>query len=192
MDFDAVAPHPLDETAEGGIVWNPASAYVKEMRKWEQFPSEWTIRSQPGNPYVYREYPKMLYRAQQDHKTQRYVCLLPPPDPYLFERPDQLDREQLRIETFNRSCTRIVRDESEERIALGQGWAKDPKAAMEQREAEERAIGNAAAEAAFQAARMSEKARAEFKAAGDATHQHVTDVKGTKKGAKAVTAVEEE
>lgn len=192
MDFDSVAPHPLDEEAEGGIVWNPASAYVKEMRKWEQHHTEWTAKSRPGNPYVYREFPKMLYKAQRDQKTQRFACLLPPPDPYAFERPDQLDREQLRIVAFNTSCTRIVRDEAEERIAKGQGWTNSPTAAMELHEADERALGNAAAEAAYAVRGMSEKARHEFKQAGEATHQHVTDIKGTKKGAKAVTAVEEE
>jgi hypothetical protein len=38
---------------------------------------------------------------------------------------------------------------------------------------------------------MSASARAELQAADASTHQHVTDIKGTKKGAKAVTATEE-
>jgi hypothetical protein len=98
----------------------------------------------------------------------------------------------LAVESFNRSCYRIVGDASEEAIAKGQGWALSPTLAMSVYEAEQRAIGDAAAEAAFQVQRMTENARTEFAAANASTHQHVTDLKGAKKGAKAVTAVEED
>ena len=168
MDFD-LAPHPLDEEAPGGLVINPHSALGKELRKWEQHRTELVPRgTNPGNPYVYRA-----------------------PNPYTFERPEAFERAVLMVESFNRSCTRIVSDESQERIAIGQGWALDPKAAMAVYEQEQQAIGNAAAEAAYAAQGMTSKAREELKAADASTHQHVTDVKGSKKGAKAITAVEE-
>jgi len=190
MDFD-LAPHPLDEEAPGGLVINPHSALGKELRKWEQHRTELVPRgTNPGNPYVYREYPKMLYRAQRLPNGQS-GCLAQHPDPYQFERADQFERAVLMVESFNRSCTRVVSDESQERIAIGQGWALDPKAAMAVYEQEQQAIGNAAAEAAYAAQGMTSKAREELKAADASTHQHVTDVKGGKKGAKAITAVEE-
>jgi hypothetical protein len=188
MDFDRVVPHPLDEEEPGGIVWNPASTYVKEMRRWEQFPSEYTVKSKPGNPYVYRAYPKMLYKAQRMPNGQ-YTCLSAAPDPYLYQGHDDYNRACLMVETFNRSCTRIVTDESAERIAIGQGWAEDPSKAMAQYEAEQQAIGNAAAEAAFSARRMTEKAREEYAEAEQQTHEHVTDVVPTKtRGRHAVRA----
>ena len=190
MDFD-LAPHPLDEEAPGGLVINPHSALGKELRKWEQHRTELVPRgTNPGNPYVYREYPKMLYRAQRLPNGQS-GCLAQHPDPYQFERADQFERAVLMVESFNRSCTRVVSDESQERIAIGQGWAVDPKAAMAVYEQEQQAIGNAAAEAAYAAQGMTSKARDELKAADASTHQHVTDVKGNKRGAKAITAVEE-
>ena len=192
MNFD-IERHPLDEEVDGGgIVWSPASPYVKEMRKWEQFPSEWTVKSRPGNPYVFREFPKMLYKAQRQ-PNQQVACLLPYPDPYEFDRADLYQQEVLRRESFNRSCTKVVGNESEERIAKGQGWANSALAAMELHEAAEQAIGNAAAETAYQARRMSEQAREEYTHAEASTHQHVTDVTGPKRGRpKAVTAIEEE
>ena len=190
MDFDLLQ-HPLDEEAPGGLVINPHSALGKELRKWEQHRTELVPRgTNPGNPYVYREYPKMLYRAQRLPNGQS-GCLAQHPDPYQFERADQFERAVLMVESFNRSCTRVVADESQERIAIGQGWALDPKAAMAVYEQEQQAIGNAAAEAAYAAQGMTSKARAELTAADASTHQHVTDVKGGKRGAKAITAVEE-
>ena len=190
MDFD-LAPHPLDEEAPGGLVINPHSALGKELRKWEQHRTELVPRgTNPGNPYVYRPYPKMLYRAQALPNGQ-YGCLAQAPNPYTFERPEAFERAVLMVESFNRSCTRIVSDEGQERIAIGQGWALDPQAAMAVYEQEQQAIGNAAAEAAHAAQGMTSKARAELTAADASTHQHVTDVKGSKKGAKAITAVEE-
>lgn len=192
MNFDAVTPHPLDEEVEsGGIVWNPASPYVKEMRKWEMNPSEWTVKSKPGNPYVYHEFPKMLYKPQR-LPTGRFACMMETPDPYAFARPDEFNRAVVMKESFDRTCQRIVRDESQERLAAGQGWRDTVAKAMELHEQNEQAIGNAAAEAAFAAARMSERAREEFKAAGESTHQHVADVTKSKRGSKAVVANEEE
>jgi hypothetical protein len=190
MDFGSVTPHPLDEENEyGGIVINPASELGKELRKWEQHPGPYGRN--PGNPYTFREFPKMLYKAQRQINGQ-FACMLPAPHPYGFERPEGFNQALLAVESFNRSCYRIVGDASEEAIAKGQGWALSPTLAMSVYEAEQRAIGDAAAEAAFQVQRMTENARTEFAAANASTHQHVTDLKGAKKGAKAVTAVEED
>jgi hypothetical protein len=189
MNFGSVTPHPLDEENEyGGIVINPASELGKELRKWEQHPGP--LGRTPGNPYVFREYPKMLYKAQRTLGGQ-YACLQPAPHPYGYEKPEQFNQALLAVESFNRSCYRIVADASEEAVAMGQGWALGPKEAMAQYEREQQAIGDAAAEAAAAVRGMTDVARREYAAAEASTHQHVSDVKGTKKGAKAVTAVEE-
>src|SRR5437660_2735169 len=184
MDFD-LAPHPLDEEAPGGLVINPHSALGKELRKWEQHRTELVPRgTNPGNPYVYREYPKMLYRAQRLPNGQS-GCLAQHPDPYQFERADQFERAVLMVESFNRNCTRIVSDESQERIAIGQGWALDPKAAMAVYEQEQQGSGNAAGEAAHAAQGMTSKARAGLAGAHAATQQPETGRHGGEEGAKA-------
>jgi len=185
MDFD-LPVHPLDDEAPGGIVINPHSPLGKELRKWEQHQSELTPRgTQPGNPYVYRPYPKMLYKARIQRNGQA-ACLMPAPDPYAFDRADLYERDVLAVDSFNKSCQRIVADESQERIAKGQGWCDDPQSALAQFEREQQEIGNAAAEAAFYAKRMSDTAQREFQQAAGATHEHVVDVAGSKRGRKAV------
>lgn len=176
--------HPLDEEAPGGLVINPHTPLGKELRKWEQHHSELTPRgTQPGNPYVYRPYPRMLYKARTQRNGQP-ACLSAAPDPYAFDRADLYEREVLAVDSFNRSCQRIVTDEGQERIAKGQGWCEDPNAALAQFEREQQAIGNAAAEAAFSARRMGEVAQREFAAAGAETHEHVVDVQPKKRGRK--------
>jgi len=175
----------IEDEAPGGIVINPHSALGKELRKWEQHHSELTPRgTQPGNPYVYRAFPKMLYRAQVYGRTGQPSCLVAAPDPYMFDRNDIYEREVLAVETFNKSCQRIVHDESEERIAKGQGWAEGPTEALQVFERQQQDIGRAAAEAAFHAKRMSEQAQREFKSAGEETHEHVVDVQPKKRGRK--------
>lgn len=182
----------VDEEAPGGMVINPHTALGKELRKWEQHRTELVPRgTNPGNPYVFRPYPKMLYRAQQA-PNGKYACILPMPHPYGFEKQELYQQACLMVESFNKTCCRIVADEGQESIAKGQGWAEGPQEATELHEKEQQAIGNAAAEAAFMAQRMTAKAREELAAADATTHQHVTDVRGTRKGARAVTAVEEE
>lgn len=199
MDPNLVAPHILDEEAPGGMVINPHSALGKELRKWEQHRSELVPRgTNPGNPYVFREFPKMLYKAQRMPNGQ-YACLSSAPDPYAYERMDLYQQATLMVETFNRSCTRIVANESEERLAKGQGWSNTTTDALKAHEAHEQAIGDAAAEANFYAKRMTAKAQEELNAAAESTHQHVADVvgvakskRGRPKKAQAVVAVEEE
>src|SRR5436305_3461205 len=110
MDFD-LAPHPLDEEAPGGLVINPHSALGKELRKWEQHRTELVPRgTNPGNPYVYRPYPTMLYRAQRQMNGQ-FACMPPAPHPYAFERVEQHQQATLAWEAFCRSCVRVVGDE---------------------------------------------------------------------------------
>jgi hypothetical protein len=107
-------------------------------------------------------FPKMLYKAfkRDNGKVQ---CLDP------------------RDEDFSRRCYMTVQNDAELARAKGQGWREHPLEAIELFEQQERELAQAAAEAAFAAKRMSEKAQAEFKAAGEATADHVADVPAPKK-----------
>ena len=49
---------------EPGIVLIPGSNYVNEVAKFEQQPTKYTVGTVPGNPYVFRPFPKMLFRAE--------------------------------------------------------------------------------------------------------------------------------
>lgn len=191
MNFESVTPHPLDEENEyGGIVISPASELGKELRKWEQHHTYLVPPgTHPGNPYVFREFPKMLYKAQKQRNGQ-YACMLPAPVSYDYERADAYERAVLIKESFDKSCYRIVADETAERLAKGQGWAETIPAALELAEAHERAIADAAAEAAYAAQRMTEQARAELKAADAATHAHVVDVAPTLKRGRAAKGLQ--
>lgn len=198
MDPNQLIQHPLDDEAPGGVVINPHTALGKELRKWEQHRTELVPRgTNPGNPYVFRPYPKMLYKAQRMPNGQ-FTCLSQAPDPYAYERMDQYQQAVLQVDSFNRSCTRTVASDSEESIAAGQGWAVGPIEAMAQHEKTQQAIGNAAAEAEFYAKRMTANAQAELNAAHATSHQHVTDIAGVAKSkrgrkpkAQPVVAVEE-
>ena len=189
MDFDAITPHVLDEEQPGGLVINPHSALGKELRKWEQHKTDIVPNgTQPGNPYVYRPYPRMLYKAQLQPNGQ-WACMMAMPVTWQFDRPEQYAQAMLLKETFDKTCIRIVTDESQERIAIGQGWCADPVLAMAQHEREEQAVGDAAAEVAHRVKRMSEGAQREIAAADDSTHEHVVDVIPKRRGRKKKVAV---
>jgi len=173
--------HILDEDAPPSIIINPHSALGKELRKWEQHKTDLVpTGTQPGNPYVYRPYPKMLYKAQKTRGGQ-WRCMEQQPHPYDYERQEVFERAMFAYESFNRSCQKTVGDESEHRVAMGQGWAESPDAAIERCEQEQQAFGNASAEVLAAARGMSEQARGELKAAENTTSQHVVDVKAKRK-----------
>lgn len=141
-----------------GIIYTDESAYIKELAKWEQHRGK--ITEAPGNPYVFRPFPKCLYRAVklETGKVVSYETDLRTGQPY----PGTM---------------RIVGSDDEMLKAKGEGWIEgspaDAVAAFEQREQE---IGRAAAEAIAAAQRMSERARKEFDAAQAVDMEHVTDV----------------
>ncbi len=165
-----------------GVIVNWDSELGKEMLKWEMFPVR-TASGEvlaPGNPYdPNRLYPKMLYKAQP-FRNGKTLCFAPAVSPFGWNDPNQYQQALLEAETFTKSCQRLVKDEGEHAIAKGQGWCVTAAEALEQAEAEHKAISNAAAEAAFHAQRMTDKARAEFEAASDATDEHVTDLVGAR------------
>src|SRR5437763_1323971 len=105
----------------------PDSATGQELGKWE------TPKREGGlAPDGYEPYPRMLYQARK-LANGTVVC---------YDENDP------------RKGVKIVRSEREERIAKGQGWYESPGAALAGFEADEIAIGDAAAEAAHAAQRM--------------------------------------
>jgi len=150
------------------VVILPETEYAKELAKWEQ----------PG--YRFRPYPKMLYKAFVRANGQ-IACMEGPPPSDAGLPAAEYDRRCVAAATFTTRCQRIVPDETAERVALNDGWSLTPQDAIAACEAREQAIGQAAAEAAHAARRMSPKAQAEFADAEAATARHVVDVRPRRK-----------
>src|SRR5262245_20621354 len=163
---------------------SPSSDLGKELRKWEQHHTVLALTedgdSQPGNPYVYRPFPAMLYRAELVNGKATVTEGLPQWSP-LYPDEKAYERAILEAENGNKRRQKIVKSESEKLIARGQGWCDSPTEALERLEQQQQAISTAAAEANYAAQRMSESARAEWKDAGEATEHHVVDVTGSGK-----------
>ncbi|HYX82165.1 MAG TPA: hypothetical protein VE714_07220 [Gemmatimonadales bacterium] len=152
------------------VVILPESDLGKELAKWD------TPRSQGGmRPDGYEPYPKMLYKAHT-RDNGKVQCMEPVPVPSQFLTMEAYQHALAVHETFTRSCQLIVRSEAEHARATREGWRDSPTEAVAHVEALAREIADAAAEANFHAARMSDKAQREFKEANEATHEHVTDV----------------
>lgn len=165
-----------------GVVINYESELGKELLKWEQFPKHMADGTvlQPGNPYTYRPYPKMLYKAQQ-WRNGKMLTAAPAVSPFGWTDPNQYQQALLEAEAFNKTCYRIVKDEGQHAIAKGQGWVETQPDALEQAEQDRADAMREAAEAAFAAQGMGEKARAEFDAATDASEAQVSDVPAPKR-----------
>lgn len=148
---------------EPGIVISPGSNAAKEYSKFEQFPSKWTAGYPPGNPYVYRPYPKMLYKAQDYHG--KVCCMAARPDEGEFRDPREYERAVDAAERFTQRCQKIVNDERERSIAMEQGWRESPDEAVAFVNRRNDEIGRAAAERNYEVERMSEGAQREVRAA---------------------------
>ena len=176
-----------------GVVISPDSDLGRELAKWEQHHTRFVAEgAEPGNPYRYRPFPQMVYRAQL--RKGKAVCMDPAPHPHTFEKSEQYEQAVLAAESFNRGCYRIVQSEDELRQAKNEGWRESIKDALDALEQRQQAIGDAAAERAYRDRGMSDRARAEVDAAERSTEAHVVDVQPKKKRgrpAKGVTAVTE-
>lgn len=171
-----------------GVLFNPSGAYADEVRKWEQTDTQYSMtpegHSQPGNRYVFRPYPRMLYKAYL--RNGKAVCMEGPPHPYAFRSPGELEMAILQNDSFNRSCYMVVGNDAEYDKERGRGWRDDPNDAIAFLEALEQDIGNAAAEAAAASKHMTATAQREHAAAEASTHAHVVDVVPQPHGQKPV------
>lgn len=144
------------------ILIDPNTPQAKEAAKWEQHHTQHTIGSQPGHPYVYREYPRMLFKAAR-LSNGKWAVAEPEPRPFGFRDANEYDRACMEARAFTSSCQCEVRDDAEKkaRTESGEGWRESASEALAWREALEKEISTAAAESAYQDRNMGEQARAE-------------------------------
>ena len=144
----------------GGRLISTDSEEGKEYLKHERKPNY-----NPNAPE--NQYPRMLYQA---HKRPDGVVSVNEVSDGPF------GGVMGAADAFNRTCQRIVKGPQEEQSALEGGWHRTQQDALESFERKERLRGDAAAHRAHEDRNMSEPAKAEAKAAEDATPEHVAEV----------------
>lgn len=145
---------------EPGIQITPGSNYAKYMESFEQFPSK--FGNSPGNPYKFREFPQMLYRAEKFQGQVR--CMATPPDSAEYTNMKEWEQHVQLAERFTKGCQLVVKDEVERSRAFELGWRADPAAAVEFALSRDRAAVRATAERNYEDRGMTDKAKAEKKA----------------------------
>lgn len=148
---------------EPGIAVIPGSNLQKEMAKFEQFHSKWTDGSGPGNPYRYRPFPKMLFRAER--RGGPIECMAPPPDRYEYRDDRAFQHAEEAARRFTEKCQRIVKDEREYTRAMEEGWRESPQEAIAFCNERENAISREVAHRNYDDRNLSEQAKAEITAA---------------------------
>ena len=85
--------------------------------------------------------------------------------PTLYGWRDQAEYTQacLEADAFNRGCQLIVHSAQEEARRVSEGWRESPAAALAEYEAQQKRYADAAAEAAYAAQRMTQKAKDELR-----------------------------
>lgn len=156
-----------------GIAVVQGEPYAEEMRKFEQFPS--VYGPIPGNPYVKREFPKMLYRAQD--WNGKVACMAAPPNPVDYADPREYERQAEKAMQFTKACQRIVQDEDELQRAFEDNWRYSPEEACEVGEARQRDVANEAAARNYEDRNMSPAALAEKRQAIQEAGVHVPEGK---------------
>jgi hypothetical protein len=140
-----------DKSGPGGIVYNPASAYAKEMAKWEMGYSPYGPPGRPREVYGNQEWPKAFYKMRRSPTNGDFLV-----DNFIAcESPAQAATLEAQGYRLGREAAEAYVVELEQMVAV------------------------AAAERAKSDLRMSEKAKAEAQAADDATSQHVGAVPET-------------
>ena len=160
-------PHNQDTDPElnrkPGVILVPGSNFVNEVAKFEQWPSKFTVGTQPGNPYRYRPFPKMVYRAQRFNGSP--TCFAPEPDPLDYRDPREAERAQLSAQKFNQQCQRIVNDEQELQRACEDNWRESPQEAVECLIERDKARNVEVAHREYDDRNMSDAAKREIRAA---------------------------
>jgi len=165
---------------EPGIAVIPGSPYAKYMAQFESHP----FGGFPaGNPYTYKPFPKMVYKAFRYNGAP--ACMAAPPDPFDYPNPAQCERVQAAVEQFNRKCQLIVNDEKEYQKARENGWCEGPAEALEWLKERDRTISLLDTHREYEDRNMSEAAKAEVKAqmdevGGDPIPEKIADKKPPK------------
>lgn len=154
---------------------------ARELAKFEQFPSEITALAgkPPGNPWVFRPYPRMLYQAQRHPVNGKWVLFIDMPKRYDYPTENQWDMACEQARQFAAACQKIVHSEREHQAARDDGWRDSAKEALEFREQELIKRGDEAAERNYRDRNMSEKALAEVEKAESAHFGHLPEIPET-------------
>jgi hypothetical protein len=189
------------------VVISPDSDYGRELARWNT-PKNKAVLDSSGDPVRQldgtilmgmgglgnEQHPKMLFKARNNPQSGKASVGEVMPHPADYSNAAEFERASLWVESFNKSCQKIVNSEQEERVAVGQGWHPLQTGALDLFEEQQKEFARIAAEEAWKAQRMTEKARAEFEEASNQTHEHVMDVAPKRKrgrpakGVKGVTA----
>jgi len=157
---------------EPGIAIIPNTPYAREMERYEQFPSR--FGQTPGNPYKYRPFPKMLYKA--DHYMGAVKCMAAPPDAAEYMNPKEYEMHMESARRFTENCQRIVNSEAEMQKALEGGWRESPTEAIEHVLRVDRVISTGAAERNYEDRGMSEKAKREAAQIAAEAGEHLAEI----------------
>jgi hypothetical protein len=127
----------------------------------------------PGNPYQYREWPRMLYMArtgEHDETCGKAGCWAPDlhNGQYFVIHP--------RHEAWSRGSYTIAQTEHEYERLYAQGWRKTQAEAMAYAHRFERVISDAAAERAYADRNMSPAAKAEAAQVEAESATHVAEI----------------
>jgi hypothetical protein len=144
------------------ILIDTDSEEAKERRKWEQHQSVW---GPPGNPYRFRPFPAMLYKARQIPSGMpgagKWATGMERPAKVQFATAEAWDNACQAVEVFVRSCQMIVNNDEEYKRAKEAGWCDTAPLAEEAAQLEQKKIGDETAERNYRDRMMSEKAKAE-------------------------------
>jgi len=161
--------------ARGGKVITPGSKSQREYQKWEQFKTKWTADGEPGNPYKFREFPMMVYKAFREDGN--VMCMMPQPSPLAFKEATDLQRAQAYAEQFNKKCQMTVFDSAEYQKAMEGGWRESPQEAEQYVHNIETERANITAAREYEDRNMSEMAKREIAEAKAAVGgEHVPEV----------------
>ena len=140
-----------------GIPISTATQLGKELLKWELKPGY----NPQANPY-----PKMLYRAQKC-KDGVPRAIMDEPSQYDYNKDTMglMQRDADQVRAFNLANQKTVQNEDEHAIAKGQGWCESMDEAVELAHRVEFKRQDAVADRLISDRNMSEKARAEARAA---------------------------
>lgn len=140
------------------IQYTPESAFAQEMVKWEAQYSPWGA---PKKPFVYQEYPMMMYKAGLV-RPSGIVDLHNLPDPVGIAEREVADDETMRRNLESRGFV-----------------AGGPKAAVDAWKKDQAELAAIAAARNYEDRNRGEKAQAEIAAAEAASFGHIGEVPRT-------------
>ena len=166
--------------AEGGIAIIQGSAHQREMAKFEQFPhSKWAFGN-PGNPYTYRPFPKMLYKAER--WNGKLACQEAPPQRYEFKDDKSFILAEEATLRWNANHQLTVKDEVEMSRAMESGWRETPQDALDFAHARDEAHATAIAHTNYEDRHLSDAAKAEKLAAENEAGEPLPEIAAKPRG----------